>query len=153
MQPYTFDLMLGPGSTFTSTLTLADIGNLSINLVAGGKYLVKAWIQFATSSTTTTAGFSLGGTVGEIAPTAFMTTIRNSNTNDGANLSASAAIPAIPQTSNVLATASTYVAIIDGLVVAGPTGSGTLTVQAKHVATPAFTIAANAAAMLVEQIG
>lgn len=151
MQPYTFPLAQGPGSTFTSTTTLTDIGNLSVNLAAGGKYLVKAWIQFVVpSGTTTTVGFSLGGTATEVAPTAFSTTIRNNNTTDGANLSASAAIPSVPQTSGAL-TAATFVAIIDGLVAVS--AAGTLTVQAKHFATPAFTIAANAAAMLVQQVG
>lgn len=140
---------IGNGGPLTSTTTLTDIPGISINLAAGGWYLVKGWIQFTTSSTTTTAGFSLGGTAGEVAPTVYTLTIRN-NTSDSANLQLSTVIPGFANPSGVLATATTYGAAIDGLVVVGT--AGTLTMQAKHGAAPAFTIPTNGAAMLVQQI-
>lgn len=150
MQPYYFPLAVGPPSTMTLTTTLTDISGISVFLTAGGWYLVKGWIQFTTTGTSTTAGFSLGGTVGEVAPSAYTLTIRNNNSTDAANLQLSAAIPGVAQASGTLATAATYGATIDGLVVAGT--SGTLTMMAK-VGAPAASIPANSAAMLVQQIG
>lgn len=154
MEPYFFPAVKGPPSAYTTTVTnYTDVTGLTIGLAPGGLYLVQAWVQFATSSTTTTIKWGLGYTGTEIAPTSYKVTIR-SGSGDGTTARASAVIPDTGTATAAITTAGTYCALIDGLVATSPTAAGgTLSVQTAHVATPAATIAANAGLLLVQQIG
>lgn len=154
MQPYSFPPVKGPPSAYTTTVTnYTDITGLTFNLAPGALYLVQAWVQFATSSTTTTIKFGLGFTGTEIPPTSYKVTIR-SGSGDGTTARASPVIPDTGTPTAAIATAGTYCAIIDGVVATSASAAGgVLSVQTAHIATPAATIATNAGLLFVQQIG
>lgn len=140
----------GPGSNLTTTTSFVDIGGLSFNVQAGGKYRFGAYLTYQ-GGTASSSKFdpALGGTcTASFVSCACRIGINNgdgtSNTIHSALLPTSSAGP-----SAVGQSATSFAVTMHGYVEVQ--NSGTLTVVARHI-TASCTVMANLNRFWLEQV-
>ncbi len=141
--------VVGPASTYTTTTSYTDIGNLTFNVDAGAFYRFEAYIVF-TNTASSVFQPTIGGTC-TATNVVYRVAIENNSTTGASNSQAYAALssPSGSPAGTAQAQTTACGAFVHGTIQVN--AGGTLTVAAKHL-TAASTIAANAAWFMLEQM-